>query len=249
MNILLTNDDGLDCPGLLLLAEALKKQTSHRIFIVAPDADRSGFSHSITFLRNPVRLSEKAPDTWTCSGSPADCVIMALLGALPAVPGLVISGINRGANLGTDLVYSGTAAAARQASLAGVPAIALSLAGRGEFYWDMAVSWVLDHFEELRGFWEAGTFVNVNIPNRPEGPAGMIAAPPARRLYDDKISVHKAPGGDSWYFIDQGVITTKPEEGSDCDAVAKNLAAVSPVLIHPAVSLRDTAAGNGGSKG
>jgi 5'-nucleotidase len=249
MNILLTNDDGIESPGLSLLAEALRKRSSHRVFIIAPDMDRSGFSHSIRFLGGPVKLSEKAPDTWACSGSPVDCVIMTLLGVLPVMPDVVISGINRGANLGTDLVYSGTAAAARQASLGGIPGIALSLAGWGEFYWDMAVSWVLDHFEELKDFWETDTFVNVNIPNRPEGPAGIHTAFPARRIYHDKLSVYKTQGGESWCFVDQGKITDKPEEGSDCDAVAKNFAAVSSVFIHPVNGPWNSVAGNGGSKG
>jgi 5'-nucleotidase len=248
MNILLTNDDGIDCPGLLLLAEALRKQNTHRIFVVAPDRDCSGFSHSVRFLRGPVRLSEKAPGIWTCSGSPVDCVIMTLLGVLPEMPDLVLSGINQGANLGTDLVYSGTAAAARQASLAGIPGIALSLAGEGNFQWDMAVSWVTGHFEELRAFWKADAFVNVNIPNHSEGPAGMLTAFPARRIYHDKLSIYKAPGRDTWCFADQGSITTKSEEGSDCEAVAKNFVAVSPVLIHP-VNIPGAAAGNGGSRG
>jgi 5'-nucleotidase len=249
MNILLTNDDGIDCPGLSLLAEALKKRSSHRVFTVAPDMDRSGFSHSICFLREPIKLSEKGPDTWTCSGSPVDCVIMTLLGALPVTPDLVISGINQGANLGTDLVYSGTAAAARQAGLANIPAIALSLAGSGEWQWDMAVSWVLDHLDEVIAFWEADTFVNVNIPNHPEGPAGLLAAFPARRIYHDKVSVYKASDRDTWCFMNQGTVSTEPEEGSDCDAVAKNFVAVSPVLVHPVNGPRDRAAGNGGNKG
>jgi 5'-nucleotidase len=234
MNILLTNDDGIDSPGILLLAGALRERSSHRIFILAPDRDRSGFSHSIRFLAGPLRLSQGAADNWSCSGSPADCVIMALLGFLPVRPDLVISGINRGANLGTDMLYSGTAAAARQASLGNIPAIALSLAGRGEFHWDMAVSWALDHLDELRGFWKPGTFVNVNIPNNPGGPAGMKTAFPAQRFYNDKLSVHQGQEGDSWCFVELGSVTTLPEEGSDWDAVSKNLAAVTPVLIQPA---------------
>jgi 5'/3'-nucleotidase SurE len=145
-------------------------------------------------------------------------------------------------------VYSGTAAAARQAGLANIPGIALSLAGRENFQWDMAVSWTLEHFDELRGFWKPDTFVNVNIPNHPQGPAGLLTAFPARKIYHDKLSVYKVSDGDSWCFVDQGNITAKPEEGSDCEAVAKNFAAVSPVFIHPVNGPLD-AAGNGGSKG
>jgi 5'-nucleotidase len=244
MNILLTNDDGIDSPGLRFLAEALKKRGPHRVLVLAPDMDCSGFSHSIRFLWNPIKISRRGDDAWACSGSPADCVILALLGALPVKPDLVISGINRGANMGTDLVYSGTAAAARQASLGDVPAIALSLAGTGEFYWDMAVSWTVDHLEELRNIWAAGTFVNVNIPNSPGGPGGMADTFPARMRYHDKLSVFEAPDGNSWYFVELGTINAVPAPGSDWEAVSKNLVAVSPVFIHPLNGPQD-----GGNKG
>jgi 5'-nucleotidase len=129
MNILLTNDDGFDSPGILALAAALR-ENGHRTTVFAPDRDRSGVSHSISFLgRHPLVLSPRGEDSWSCSGLPVDCVVTALLGAIPYRPDLILSGINRGANLGTDLLYSGTAAAARQGSLFGIPSIALSLAG------------------------------------------------------------------------------------------------------------------------
>jgi 5'-nucleotidase len=234
MNILLTNDDGVESPGIRLLAEALRKDPSRRVYTLAPDSDRSGHSHSIRFLWNPIRISSRGPDTWACSGTPADCVVMVLMGALPFKPDLVISGINRGANLGTDIVYSGTAAAARQASLGNVPAIALSLAGgRGEFYWDMAVSWTVDHLEELRKSWIADTFINVNIPNNPGGPQGMADTVPARMLYNDKLVQFAAPGGDSWCFVEYGRSRPQVEPGTDWEAVSKNMVAVSPVYIHP----------------
>jgi 5'-nucleotidase len=243
MNILLTNDDGIDSPGLLLLAEALRETGRHRVLILAPHKDRSGSSHSIRFLGEPLKLSGRGPDVWSCSGSPADCVIVALLGGLPVTPDLVISGINRGANLGTDLVYSGTAAAARQAGLGNIPAIALSLAGEGEFFWNMAVSWAVDHLEDLRKIWIPGTFVNVNIPNSPGGPGGMVSAFPARMLYSDTLSIHWA-GGHSWCFFEHGEVSAAPEGGSDWEAVSKNLASVSPVYVHPV-----NGPGDGGVKG
>jgi 5'-nucleotidase len=244
MNILLTNDDGVDSPGIVLLAEALRKNPADRVLVLAPDTDRSGYSHSIHFLWSPVRLSLKGPDTWSCSGTPADCVIMALMGALPVKPDLVVSGINRGANLGTDLVYSGTAAAARQAGLVNVPAIALSLAGKKEFYWDMAVSWAAAHLEELRKMWIADTFINVNIPNSPGGPRGMADTVPARMLYSDRMQVFTAPGGDSWHFVEYGHPQPHAAEGTDWEAVSKNLAAVSSIFVHPV-----NGSGNGGHKG
>ncbi|MDR0730727.1 MAG: hypothetical protein LBF63_03595 [Treponema sp.] len=116
MNILLTNDDGCESPGILLLASALR-ENGHRAAVLAPDRDRSGVSHSISFLDGPLILKSRGEDTWSCSGLPVDCVVTAMLGAIPYKPDLILSGINRGANLGTDLLYSGTAAAARQGSL------------------------------------------------------------------------------------------------------------------------------------
>jgi 5'-nucleotidase len=244
MNILLTNDDGINSPGLQLLAAALRKDSACRVLIVAPDTDRSGYSHSVRFLWDPIKLSERDLDSWACSGSPADCVVMAQLGALPVKPDLVISGINRGANLGTDLIYSGTAAAARQAGLGNTPAIALSLAGRQDFCWDMAVSWVIEHLGELRNLWIADTFINVNIPNSPGGPAGMVETFPARMIYHDSLAAHKAQGGNTFFFVEHGGSAPRAEAGSDWEAVSKNLAAVSRVFVHPVSD-----SGNGGYKG
>jgi 5'-nucleotidase len=165
------------------------------------------------------------------------------MGALPVKPDLVISGINRGANLGTDLIYSGTAAAARQASLVNIPALALSLAGRKEFYWDMAVAWTVEHFEDLCRLWSPGTFININIPNSSGGPLGMAHTIPARMRYADQLKTFEAPGGDIWYFVEYGPSRPDSEEGTDWEAVSKNMVAVSPVLVHPAGSSE-----NGGCK-
>jgi 5'-nucleotidase len=148
MNILLTNDDGINSDGILKLAEALRSGGNHKVTIIAPDVNRSGVSHALSFFNNAVKLYRIEEDTWSCTGFPADCII-AGLGFLPERPDIVLSGINRGENLGTDLIYSGTAAAARQGGLAGIPSIALSLAGSGPYHWDMAVSWTASHLEEL----------------------------------------------------------------------------------------------------
>jgi 5'-nucleotidase len=233
MTVLLTNDDGIDSPGLLLLAEALRNRGRDRVLVMAPDRDRSGVSDSITFLRDPLRVRAKGPDTWSCSGTPADCVLLSLMGGLPERPDLVISGINRGANLGNDLAYSGTAAAARQAGVQGIPAIALSLAGWKEFFWDMAVSFFLARMEEFRGLWKDGTFVNVNIPNSPEGPVGTAPAFPSRRPYHDRVSDFTAPDGDRWFFVCLADAGEAGEAGSDRDRIAHNLASVSVIHAWP----------------
>ncbi|MDR1971155.1 MAG: 5'/3'-nucleotidase SurE [Treponema sp.] len=235
MNILLTNDDGIESPGIRLLAGALR-EGGHRVVVVAPDRDRSGVSHSISFLAGPLVLRPRGDDTWACSGLPVDCVIAAALGGIPVKPDLVLSGINRGANLGTDLLYSGTAAAARQGSLFGMASIALSLVeGReGPFYWDRAVQFFLSHLDELAGQWKADTFVNVNIPNSPQGPAGFGPSFPSRRLYHDSLELMDAPNGDRYCFFHAGTTESPPQGGgSDRELLSQNLAAVSSIWIHP----------------
>ena len=235
MNILLTNDDGIGSEGLLKLADVLRSRLGHRVYVIAPDVDRSGVSHGISILNGPVKLSARGEDTWRCSGLPADCVIVAMLGGLEEKPDLVLSGINRGANLGTDLVYSGTAAAARQASIMGVPAIALSLNGSGVYHWDMAVSWSADHLEELAALWEENTFLNVNIPNTPAGPEGMVITRPVIKHYNDKMSMVTSRGSTRWCFLEYGQEVNEPGEGTDHDAVSRNFVSISTVCNQPAV--------------
>ena len=235
MNILLTNDDGIDSEGIQKLAQALRAKGKYRVTVLAPDANRSGISNAVSLFNAPVKLLKVADDMWSCSGYPADCVIAALLGALPVKPDMVLSGINRGENLGTDLVYSGTAAAARQASLVGIPAIALSLAGSGILCWDMAASWAADNLEALAAFAEKDCFVNVNIPNSPGGPIGMIEAWPAIKSYTDKLTVMDAPDGSRWCFLEgePDFSAARAQADSDCDVVSRNLVSVTSVYNYP----------------
>jgi 5'-nucleotidase len=237
MNILLTNDDGIDSEGLLCLAKALRERTDHSVYVLAPDSNRSGVSHSISFLREPLKIVERSLNTWACSGNPADCVQAAVQGALSFKPDLVISGINQGANIGTDLIYSGTAGAARQAGLNAIPGIALSLAGRGteEFYWESAAAFAVEHLEEFRALWREDIFINVNIPNNPVGPGGMIPTFPSVRQYIDTFSLTHTLDGRLYCFLDISRVETLPEEGSDWDAISRNLVSVSPVFLYPVV--------------
>jgi 5'-nucleotidase len=242
MNIVLTNDDGIDSAGLVKLAEALTAQERHHIYVCAPDRERSGASHSLSFLREPLKLVQRAQNVWSCSGTPADCALAAVLGGLPVQsetpfkPDVIVSGINVGANLGTDIIYSGTAAAARQAALMGLPGIALSLTGLGSpWHWDQAAAYAAEHLEEFIGMCDRDIFINVNIPNTEGGPSGMAITFPSLRQYHDGLASFKAPGGHTWCFLDGGVVETEPESGSDWDAVSRNLVSVSPVFSHPVV--------------
>jgi 5'-nucleotidase len=237
MEILLTNDDGIGCEGIGRLAGALRARTKHRVVVLAPEIDRSGVSHGLTILGSPVRFTELDKDTWTCSGQPADCALAGVLGGVPGMrPDVVVSGINRGPNLGTDIIYSGTAAAARQAALMGIPAVAFSLAGEAGFCWDMAAEYAADHLGEFLDMWEEDTFINVNIPNSPSGPGAIKKTWPALKNYHDRLETLKSGEGVRWLFLQAGDQGVEKEEGSDWDAVSRNMVSASPVFIHPVVS-------------
>jgi 5'-nucleotidase len=233
MTIFLTNDDGIDSDGIQKLIDILRNKKKYKVFVIAPDKNRSGISHAISLLNEPVKISSLGENIWSCSGYPADCIIVGLKGILPEKPDLVLSGINRGANLGTDILYSGTAAAARQASLCGIPAIALSLTGSEPYNWDMAVSWTAEHLEELTAFWEEEAFVNVNIPNSSGFPEGLLQTWPAIKKYQDIMSTINAPDGKQWCFLEAAEEIVVSQAGSDCYTVSRNFVSVSSVYNYP----------------
>jgi len=250
MRILLTNDDGISSQGLRLFAKALRN-AGHRVFTVAPHHNRSGCSHSIEFLRDPLRLSEIEEDTWSCSGTPVDCIITALLGGIPEIcistegtalnmeraPDLILSGINAGANLGTDIVYSGTASAARQGSFFGIPSVALSLVENDlPWQWESAISYITEKLVLVMGYWKTGTFVNVNFPNIEKKPAMLVPSFPSMRYYNDRIVSFISPRGIRYCFAKPGKVDNVPEEGSDWDEVLKGNAAFSVVMSQPAIA-------------
>jgi 5'-nucleotidase len=242
MNILLTNDDGVGSEGLLKLRDALCAKGKYRVCVLAPDRNRPGVSHGLKALTNPLKFTEIERDTWSCSGQPADCVLAAVLGGKPCKPDAVVSGINQGANLGSDIIYSGTGAAARQAVLMGIPGIALSLAGKGAFYWDMAVAYAADHLEEFFALWKKDVFININIPNSPKLPEGIASTWPVVKRYQDRVSFFKAPDGKEWCFFISGNSSSEYEAGSDLDVVSRNMVSVSAVAVYPVVR-RDCCAG------
>jgi len=256
MRILITNDDGYTSPGITLLAKALR-ENGHRVFVVAPDKNRSGCSHSIEFLLEPVKFIETEKDTWSCSGTPADCVISGLLGGikeldittedgeliLEKAPDLVLSGINRGANLGTDIIYSGTAAGARQGSFFGIPSIALSLIeNEGLWHWEPAISFFIEKLSEFIGFWKENTFVNVNFPNNGIKPSAIVPALPSVRHYKDRIIPFTAPNGSMYCFVRSFKVKKGIQDvtsgllRSDWSEVTKNNAAVSVIMSQPALA-------------
>ena len=235
MNILLTNDDGIDSEGILCLADALRSLGKYRVFVLAPDSNRSGVSHGLSIFNEPVKIWQKSIDTWICSGLPVDCVVTAVLGGKPCKPDIIISGINRGVNIGSDILYSGTAAAARQGALMGLPSIAFSLDGWKDYNWSMAAEYSAKHLEDFLKIWKKEIFVNVNIPNSLSGPDGMTITWPCRKHYKDSLSIMQSPDGREWCFLIPGEQITDNEIGSDWEAISKNMVSISPVYIHPVI--------------
>lgn len=234
MKILVTNDDGIHAEGLRIIAEELGKE--HEVCVFAPDRERSGVSHALS-LKAPGKVRKQGTASWSCSGTPADCVILASLGAIPFKAEVVVSGINRGPNLGTDIVYSGTCGAARQASLHGLPAIAVSCAS---FHDPMdylgAASFVGRHLRGLVDACAPGTFLNINAPSSDSRELSGTWAFPSRRRYMDKLKSFEAPDGYSYCFLAETNIETIAETGSDHDVVNRGEVAISAILVHPQVA-------------
>ncbi|MEZ4599439.1 MAG: 5'/3'-nucleotidase SurE [Syntrophotaleaceae bacterium] len=227
MLILVTNDDGIHAPGLAALAGALAD--IGRVIVVAPDRERSAASHSLT-LHSPLRAEEIRPDTFIVDGTPTDCVNLGIHGLLDKRPDLVVSGINRGANLGDDITYSGTVSAAMEALLMGVPAFAISRAAAGgleEDYREAArfavvlARMVLDH-----GLPD-DTFLNVNVPPGP--PRGVKMTRQGKRRYEDLVVEKLDPRGRKYYWIGGGASQFEMMEGSDFLAIEKGYISVTPL--------------------
>ena len=230
MTILLTKDDGIYSPGLAALQEEFSRH--HDVWTLAPDGERSGFSNSIT-ISEPIRCTRVGDQAYASSGTPADCVILGTRGAIPVQPEVVISGINIGPNLGSDIVYSGTCAAARQAAYRSIPGIAASLNSfHAPFHFAPLARFLAEHLDELLALWNEDHFINVNAPNLAEFRGAAITTPAMRR-YDDQLLPFEPPRGGTYYFVDGKPAATEIAAGTDWHAVEHGLVSVSPVMLDP----------------
>lgn len=235
MRILLTNDDGIDSPGLHALESAFSTRDSAEIWTVAPDRERSGQSHAITIME-PVRTRRLGERRFSASGTPADCVVVGAASLMPEPPDVVISGINRGPNLGTDILYSGTVAGARQASLLSLPGIAISLAAfRGTLHWSAAAQWLVERVDRLLEKWTDSFFYNLNFPNLPEHREKAEWTVPSRRHYRDGYRVMDAINGDRFHFLTETEVETEEQDGGDWHAVQRGRVSCSAIHLHPTV--------------
>ena len=230
MRILLSNDDGYFAPGLAALAEALSKHAE--IDVVAPERDRSGASNSLT-LDRPLQVRRSHNGFHYVNGTPTDCVHLAVTGMLDRLPDMVISGINHGANMGDDTIYSGTVAAATEGFLLGIPSIAVSLASKAAGNYPTAAQAVCDMVERFRrrpiSF---PVLLNVNVPDVPAAQlAGTIVTRLGRRHKSEPVIKSTNPRGEAVYWIGAAGDAEDAGEGTDFHAVANRMVSVTPLQI------------------
>jgi 5'-nucleotidase len=227
--ILVTNDDGIHSPGILSLSGRLSELG--RVVVVAPDRERSAVGHSLT-LHSPLRAEEIRPGFFAVDGTPTDCVNLGIHGLLDTRPDLVVSGINKGGNLGDDITYSGTVSAAMEATLMGVPAFAISLASISflapdfETPAELAVRLARLVFE--RGL-PADTLLNVNVPAGM--PKGVQLTRQGKRVYGDVVVEKIDPRGRKYYWIGGGEPGFQDIEGTDFHALHAGFVSVTPLHL------------------
>ena len=227
MLILVTNDDGIHSPGIVALAEKMRKLGE--VVVVAPDRERSAVGHSLT-LHSPLRAEEIQPNCFAVDGTPTDCVNLAIHGLLGRRPDLVVAGVNKGGNLGDDITYSGTVSAAMEAVMLGVPAIAVSLASD---------SFQPSHFEHPATFAASlaakivdlglppDTFLNVNVPSGT--PKGVRLTRQGKRVFGEVVVENYDPRGRKYYWIGGGELGFRNIEGTDFNAIHSGFISVTPL--------------------
>src|SRR5262245_24537565 len=229
MRILLSNDDGYFAPGLEQLAAALAPQAT--ITVVAPERDRSGASNSLT-LDRPLTV-RRAPNGFLfVNGTPTDCVHLAVTGLLDHLPDMVISGINLGANMGDDTIYSGTVAAATEGYLLGIPSIAISLASKAGRHFETASQTVLELIERHRDRPAGAWLLNVNVPDVPRRDVkGILVTRLGRRHKAEDVIKTTSPRGETVYWVGAAGPAADAGEGTDFDAVERGYASITPLQI------------------
>jgi len=232
--ILISNDDGIDAPGIALL-EKVARDLSKDVWVVAPEMEQSGASHSLT-TRRPLRLNQMGERRYAVDGTPTDCVLLAVKKLLrDRPPDLVLSGINGGSNVGEDLTYSGTVAAAMEATLLGIPAMALSQDYRDgeEPPWQTGEAFGPEVIRRLLHLpWPDHTLFNVNFPPVPPGEAkGYAVTAQGKRAIADNLTEGVDPRGRPYYWIGPIRETGAVEPGTDVAALADNKISITPIYL------------------
>lgn len=230
MRILLSNDDGYFAPGLAALAQALG--TVAEVTVVAPERDRSGASNSLT-LDRPLTLRKSSSGFYYVNGTPTDCVHLAVTGWLPQLPDMVISGINHGANMGDDTIYSGTVAAATEGFLLGIPSIAISLAGVTMGHYATAAQVALDLVHRYQNQPLAQPMLlNVNVPDLPYAELkSMETTRLGKRHKAEPVVKAESPRGETVYWVGAAGGAQDAGAGTDFHAVAQGRVSITPLQV------------------
>jgi 5'-nucleotidase len=230
MRILLSNDDGYFAPGIEHLARALGDLGE--ITVVAPERDRSGASNSLT-LDRPLSLRRTANGFYHVNGTPTDCVHLAVTGMLETLPDMVVSGINHGANMGDDTIYSGTVAAATEGYLLGVPAIAVSLVGKSASHFETAAHVAHQLVTRyLANPVKESMLLNVNVPDVPLAALkGIKVTRLGRRHKAEPVVKATTPRGETVFWVGAAGEAADAGDGTDFHAVASGYASVTPLQI------------------
>lgn len=232
MKILCTNDDGYLATGIRVLASAACALGS--VTTVAPDREQSATSHSLT-LHHPLRARRTIDGAWIVDGTPTDCVLLAVNALLTERPDVCLSGINHGPNMGEDVLYSGTVAAAMEATVMGIPALALSYSGalHEELEgWEAVIRSLLESILRRRGGPPRNTLFNVNLPATPPSQVrGIRVTTLGQRRFAESITRAKDPSGKEYYWIGGGVAQWSGAEDSDFQAVEDGFVSVTPLHL------------------
>jgi 5'-nucleotidase len=231
MNILCTNDDGHLAPGIRVLASAARSLGA--VTVVAPDREQSATSHSLT-MHHPLRARATTDGSWVVDGTPTDCVILAVNELLAAPPDVCVSGINHGPNMGEDVLYSGTVAAAMEATVIGIRSLALSYTGdRGQELdgWEGHVRLILEQILGQSSFPEH-TLFNINLPAcGPDEVRGIRVTSLGQRRYSESITRAKDPSGREYFWIGGGSVHWSGSGDSDFQAVRDGYVSVTPLHL------------------
>ncbi len=230
VKILVTNDDGIHSKGIIVLSRALREVGD--ICVVAPDREKSAVAHSLT-LHRPLRVEKIKKDFYAVDGTPADCVHLGIHAILPKPPHLVVSGINRGENVGNDITYSGTVSAAFEGTLLGVPSFAVSLASRAHYRFETAAHFavrVARHI--LREGLPKDIFLNINVPNLEDHEIKSYKITRQARYTHGNAVVEKLdPRGKKYYWIGGGTVVFDRKVDTDFEAISEGHISVTPLHI------------------
>ena len=230
MKILVSNDDGYLAPGIACLAEHLSQLAD--VSVVAPDRNRSGASNSLT-LKSPLRVHQAENGFHYVEGTPTDCVHLAITGYIKPTPDMVIAGINDSANLGDDVLYSGTVAAATEGRFLGLPALAVSLVGQQVTHYESAAKAVIQLLKKMEQHpLPADSILNINVPDLPfEKLKGWQVTRLGQRHKSEPIIKSKTPSGEDIYWVGPPGEGDDAGSGTDFHAVANGFISVTPIKI------------------